>query len=216
MHAVPNNTPMKVRKGPQTTDPRVQRSTRALGAALVELLHERRFDSITVQDILDRAGVGRATFYSHFRNKDDVLHSSFEGLFQFLGAVLERQSSTGPRLVPVAEFLAHVGDAEVFVASLRASGKFDELSELTVDFVADMIKRRIAPVAGSTPGVPPALLARMLAAAFVEMFRWWLEQPSREAPERMDATFHALAHTLLRRSRYVVALAGHGGVSSVR
>jgi AcrR family transcriptional regulator len=180
----------------------------ALGTALVELLHERKFDDITVQDILDRAGVGRATFYSHFRNKDDVLYTSFEGLFEFLGAELERTASAGPRLVPITEFLAHIGDAEVFVESLRASGKFDEMSGLTVDFIADMIRRRIAPAAGSAPGVPPALLARMLAAAFMEMFRWWLEQPAREAPERMDATFHALARIMLQRSSYAVTQPG--------
>ena len=56
---------MNVRKTASRSDPRVLRSRRALGDALVELLHERRFDDITVQDILDRASVGRATFYAH-------------------------------------------------------------------------------------------------------------------------------------------------------
>jgi hypothetical protein len=50
----------------------------------------------------------------------------------------------------------------------------------------------------------------MLAAAFMEMFRWWIEQPARETPERMDAIFHALATTILHRSRYVVAQAPAG------
>lgn len=197
---------MNVRKKDQPADPRVLRSTQALGGALVELLHERRFDDITVQDILDRAGVGRATFYAHYRNKDDVLHSSYEKLFIFLDGALDRGPSAGARVVPVTEFLAHVGEeADVFVASLRESGKFDELSDLAVDYIADMIRRRITPADGAPASVPSALLARMLAAAFVEMFRWWLEQPGREAPERMDATFHALARTILVRSRYAIA-----------
>jgi AcrR family transcriptional regulator len=183
----------------------VLRSTRALGGALVELLHERRFDDITVQDILDRAGVGRATFYAHFRNKDDVLHSGYEDLFSFLGSQLDRGPRIGARIVPVQEFLAHVGgDAGELVASLRASGKFEELSDVTVSYIAEMIRQRIAPVDGGTAAIPPTLLARMLAAAFVEMFRWWLEQPTRQAPERMDAVFHAMAQTMLHRSRYVV------------
>jgi AcrR family transcriptional regulator len=203
--ALSNNTPMNVRKKVQPTDPRVLRSRQALGDALVDLLHERRFDDITVQDILDRAGVGRATFYAHYRNKQDVLHSGLEQLFAFLGGVLERRSSAGPRLVPVTEFLLHIREADVFIASLRASGRLDELSELTVAFVADMIKRRIAPSDGVIATISPALLSRMLAAAFMEMFRWWLEQPARETPERMDAIFHALATTILHRSRYIVA-----------
>jgi len=203
--ALSNNTPMNVRKNVQPTDPRVLRSKRALGDALVELLHERSFDEITVQDILDRAGVGRATFYAHYRNKQDVLHSGVEHLFVFLDGVLDRPSSAGPRLVPVTEFLEHIREADVFIASIRASGRFEELSDLIVAFVADMISRRIAPSERVIATMSPALLSRMLAAAFMEMFRWWMEQPARETPERMDAIFQALATTILHRARYVVA-----------
>lgn len=155
------------------------RSRRALGDALVELLHERRFDDITVQDILDRASVGRATFYAHYRNKQDVLHSGLEHLFTYLGGVLERGSAAGTRLVPVREFLEHILEADVFVASLRASGRLDEMWELSLDFVADMVRRRIEP-------------------------------RDRETPERLDATFHALASAILFRSQYVVPLARKG------
>jgi len=203
---------MNDRKRNKPADPRVERSTQALGEALIALLHERRFGDITVQDILDRAGVGRATFYAHYRNKDDVLHSGYEQLFGYLAEQVDRDVAGGPRLAPVKEFLAHVGGgASVLLASLEASGKLDELSDLTVDYVADMIKQRMAPVDGAGPAVPAALLARMLAAAFVEMFRWWLEQRVRETPERMDAVFHAMAETMLYRSRYAIVAVGRSG-----
>jgi hypothetical protein len=51
------------------------------------------------------------------------------------------------------------------------------------------------------------LVARMLAAAFMKMGRWWLERPVRETPERLDATFHALASAILLRSQDVVTRA---------
>lgn len=201
---------MSVRKKASRSDPRALRSRRALGDALVELLHERRFDDITVQAILDRAGVGRATFYAHYRNKQDVLHSGLEHLFTHLDGVLERGSSSGARLVPVREFLEHMREAEVFIASLRASGRLDELWELSLAFVADMVKRRIEPRYRVRATMSPTLVARMLAAAFMEMVRWWLERPARETPERLDATFHALAGAILLRSQYVVRPARHG------
>jgi AcrR family transcriptional regulator len=209
-HALSNSTPMNVRKKASRSDPRVLRSRRALGDALVELLHERRFDDITVQDILDRASVGRATFYAHYRNKQDVLHSGLEHLFTHLDGVLERGSAAGTRLVPVREFLEHMQEADVFVASLRASGRLDEMWELSLDFVADMVRRRIQPRDGVPAAMPPTLVARMLAAAFMEMVRWWLERPARETPERLDATFHALASAILLRSQYVVLPARAG------
>ncbi len=206
--ANPNTPPVTVRK-PQgkaeaAVDPRVRRSTRALGTALVELLHEREFDSITVQDVLDRAGVGRATFYAHYRNKEDVLYSAFENVIALFHDRLDHPSAPPGRLVPVAEFLTHIGEVDAFASRLRASGKFEEMMSLLMDSVARSIEERIAPAVGTQPAVPPRLLARMLAAAFIEMLRWWTEQRDRAAPAQMDATFHVLAGTAMRRERYDV------------
>src|ERR1700752_2902073 len=63
--------------GDQKVDARVRRTRDALGDALVELMQEKPFDSITVQDVLDRAKVGRSTFYSHYSDKDDALAGRF-------------------------------------------------------------------------------------------------------------------------------------------
>ena len=51
------------------TDKRIRRTRDTLGDALVELIQEKPFDEITVQQILDRAGVGRSTFYEHYATK---------------------------------------------------------------------------------------------------------------------------------------------------
>src|SRR5580700_5991169 len=57
------------------TDRRVRRTRDALGDALMKLMHEKPFRDIKVQHVLDRAGVGRSTFYTHFRDKDDLFLS---------------------------------------------------------------------------------------------------------------------------------------------
>src|SRR5688500_3112387 len=77
-----NTTPATVRKKPENR--RVLRTRRALGSALVDLMLAREFDDISVQQVLDRARVGRATFYSHFRNKHDLLLSDAERFFEAL------------------------------------------------------------------------------------------------------------------------------------
>lgn len=59
---------------PTRTDRRVQRTRRLLSRALVELIVEKGgYEKVTVQDILDRADVGRSTFYAHYENKDVLL-----------------------------------------------------------------------------------------------------------------------------------------------
>jgi AcrR family transcriptional regulator len=198
-----NKRPPNVRKSAES-DPRVQRSVRALGAALVELMHEQAFDSITVQDILRRAGVGRATFYSHYRNKEDVLYSNFETFFGRLERALEASRAPTPRVAPVAEFLSHIGAVDRFVRALRDAGRLQATHSLIVDFFASMIERRIALAKDSRPGVPPALVARMLASALMEMVQWSVDRAKSSDAAQFDETFHEMARTTLARSGYVI------------
>lgn len=64
--------------GEEKEDRRVVRTRQLLRDALVSLILERGYDEVTVQDVLDRANLGRSTFYAHYRNKDDLLFSGFE------------------------------------------------------------------------------------------------------------------------------------------
>jgi len=196
-----NDSPPIVRKD-AAIDPRISRSTHALGAALVELMVEGNFDDITVQRIIDRAGVARSTFYAHFRNKQDVLHSSYERMFGWLEQQLDVPSAAGVRVAPVAEFLSHIADAGPIVGALRNAGQLDQMSDLAVGFLADMIERRVQPVQGSRPAAPPALVARMLAGALMEMIKWSNDHRTAASAAQLDATFQALARTFLLRASY--------------
>ncbi|MFC4127114.1 TetR/AcrR family transcriptional regulator [Nocardia rhizosphaerae] len=57
----------------ERTDRRVRRTRERLHIALIELMIERGYDRVTVSDVIDRADVGRSTFYAHYRDKDDLL-----------------------------------------------------------------------------------------------------------------------------------------------
>lgn len=210
-------------------DPRVESSTRQLGVALVELLHERTFDSITVNDILERAGVGRTTFYAHYRNKQDVLLSSYERMFDAFEHQLQLPVRSGfsgaisaPRVLPVREFSTHVRDMADLLRAIRESGQMEDLWELATGSFARMIERRIVPVPSvprlSATGaelsaleqqgdaaVPASLVSRMLAGAFLEMLKWWLERPESTSPAALDDTFHEIVKGSLARVGYRVA-----------
>jgi len=68
----------------KTPDRRVQRTRRLLHKALMSCILEKKYESITVQEILDRADVGRSTFYVHFRDKDELLTNGFQYCRAFL------------------------------------------------------------------------------------------------------------------------------------
>ena len=196
---MPNNVPARVRERADL-DPRVARSTHALGRALIALMQERDFDEITVQQILDRAGVGRATVYAHYRNKEDALQSSYDRLFASLERMLAQAPAGAPRLFPVTELLAHVGESQGVVDALRRAGRLEEVWSLLAGHAARLIERRLAAWPGVAPAVARPLAARMLAGALVETIRWWEEHPASATPAELDAAFHQLARGLLRRA----------------
>jgi AcrR family transcriptional regulator len=79
----------------KTPDRRVRRTKRLLHRALIELLLEKGYSRTTVQDILDRADVGRSTFYSHYRDKDDLLVVSCT---EYLRTAVNDSATPGTRL----------------------------------------------------------------------------------------------------------------------
>ena len=179
-------------------DPRVVRTTSALGHALIALVRERDFQDITVQQILDRAGVGRTAFYAHYRNKEDVLHSSFEHLFMAFAPWLNRPSPLGPRLFPVAELLTHIADEHHLAESLRKSGQMDEFLGMCSAYASRCIEQRL-PAPEAIAGVSNKLTARMLAGALMESIAWWQERRDSATPVQMDSAFHQLARGMFGR-----------------
>ena len=94
--------------GEAREDLRVRRSRDALGDALIELMQEKPFDSITVQDVLDRAGVGRSTFYAHYKDKEDLWISDVEEFLEMMANALSRGRSKSERVFPIRELFEHV------------------------------------------------------------------------------------------------------------
>src|SRR5947207_8618855 len=73
-------------------DRRIQKTVKLLREALVSLISEKPYDSIVIKEILDRANVGRSTFYMHFRDKDELLLS---GIHEMLGPIPTATPSSG-------------------------------------------------------------------------------------------------------------------------
>jgi AcrR family transcriptional regulator len=157
------------------------RSDEALVRALVALTLEKRFDAITVQQVLDRANVGRTTFYARFRGKDHLLVSSFARLLELLDGCLTGAGETR-RVAPVRELFHHVKDAQAFHRALGRSRKLDDLYQTGIDQLSRTIAARLPPGA--------ALLARGYAGALMALLRWWVETGAPQTPEAMDRLFH--------------------------
>jgi len=175
-------------------DARVRRTRDALGDALVALMHEKPFETITVQDVLDRAKVGRSTFYSHYSDKDDLLMSDAEEFFESVSLILSARGDKSDRVFPVREFFSHIAEAQQFVNALMASGKYDESMQLAHGLFARGIERRLSEVPKGR-GIPAAerpAIAYAHAGALMSLLEWWIDRGMKQPPAEMDQLFHRL------------------------
>src|SRR6185295_12035950 len=134
-------------------DARVRRTRDLLGDALIALMQEKAFDTITIQDVLDRAHVSRSTFYTHYSDKDDLLMSDADEFFERMSMALSAHGDKSDRVFPVQEFFTHLADVQPFYKALVKSGRFQENMELARGHFARGIERRLAelPRARSIP-----------------------------------------------------------------
>jgi AcrR family transcriptional regulator len=124
-------------------DRRIVRTRGAITHALVELASERRWEKITVQQLLDRAGVSRSTFYAHFDNKLDVLTSGIPDVADLIAV----DPATGA--LDLAGLFAHVNEMADVFGALLAQPVLGEISAALErglrDRLAPMIDRSDAP-----------------------------------------------------------------------
>lgn len=184
-------------------DRRSQRSRDALRNALVQLIVERGWDDITVQDVCDQANIGRSTFYSHYTGKDALLVGGLEDLQAELqrqarakSALAGAQTSGAPRLGFVLGLIEHAHDQQKIFRGLigRRSGY------VVQQRFREMVMRLVYeewPV-NAPGGLPREAAARCLSAAFVELLSWWVEQAMPIPSTALEAQFIQLAQAVLQ------------------
>jgi AcrR family transcriptional regulator len=175
-------------------DVRVRRTRDALGDALIALMQERPFDDITVQDILDRAQIGRSTFYAHYRDKDDLFLSDVEDFLESMSNLLLRRREASNRIVPVRELLTHFAEMRPLLTALTEADKMCDFLELGHGYFARAIDSRLADLPGTRtmPLNQRAAMSQAFAGAFLSLATWWMTQPSPAPPEEVDDLFHKM------------------------
>lgn len=174
-------------------DRRVLETRDILGDALVQLMQEKNFDDITVQNVLDRAGVGRSTFYVHYRDKNDLFLSDVEDFLDHFSSALKRNRINPRRLLPVAEFFSHVRDVREFHSALVRSGKLSEVWLLARGVFARSIDERLQEAQVELDPQLRSALAHALSGSFFSLLDWWIDKGMQTDPREMDALFHRLA-----------------------
>lgn len=167
------------------SDRRMRRTDKMLREALVALIPEKRYDAITVQDILERANVGRSTFYAHYYDKDDLLESNIEWLVDLMSG------SENAHTFPSVELFRHIESQYALYEALSSSRAADLMYHRAQTHLRASIQAHLER-APRKAAIPTEFLANYLAGAFVATLRWWLENKMPYSPEQMEAMFRAL------------------------
>lgn len=182
------------RKPQAHTDERILRTRWRLGSSLIELILERPFNDITVQHILDRASVGRSTFYLHYRDKNDLLLSQLEMFLETMSTVLIVRKELSHRVVPVEELFAHIGQATPLYRALADAGVLTEFFNLAEGYFTRGIEQRLidSKRLARLPQRELTARASALAGSMLSLMRWWLDHGTKESPTAMDELFHQM------------------------
>jgi AcrR family transcriptional regulator len=174
------------------TDRRVRATRDNLGDALIALMHEQPFETITVQHVLDRAKVSRSTFYAHYSDKNDLFLSDVEDFFEMFSTALIRHNDTSNRVAPVQEFFSHIADMRQFISSMTASEKIRDVMELGQGHFARAIDQRLATLPATRHLSPTrrSALAHASAGSLFSLLNWWIHHGGSATPAQMDALYH--------------------------
>ena len=175
----------------EKTDARVVRTRDRLGDALIALLLEKSFDDVTVQEVLDRAGVSRSTFYAHYKDKNDLFLSDIDQFLESIATLLARSGDRSPRVAPVAEFFTHVGESRDLYQVMVESGRIHDLRDLGEAHFARGIEERLVTRAPTLTKQERAIQAHALAGSIFSLLTWWITHGMIPSARDMDQQFHS-------------------------
>jgi AcrR family transcriptional regulator len=178
----------------QKQDRRSQRTQLALTDALITLLVVKHYDEISINDIVDRANVGRSTFYAHYQTKDDLLKCSFERVLDMLiDHISFGEAGQDFQLDTTPLFRHAIGHYELY----RTLGWGSGLVILTKDGHAALSGKfqesfTLLMSGKPEPSIPLAVLSYSMAGTLLILLKWWLDNKIPYTPEYMDEIFQQL------------------------
>ena len=186
-------------------DRRQQKTRAAIFEAFSALLSEKPYSKITIQNIIDRANIGRSTFYAHFQTKDSLLEEMCRELFDHIveGVMNDNHPSdchnhnhVGMPDPVFCHLLEHIAENTNHLRDLLVSD--------TSDFFLRHFKMSLSRVIASyllvgpvAIDVPRDFLLNHISGSFVEMVQWWVRNKMQETPEELNRYFQSVISPLL-------------------
>lgn len=172
-------------------DRRVQRTRQALQEALIELILEKGFERVTVQDVIERANIGRSTFYSHFKDTEDLFLSGFENLWSLFQGHLAGQQNASVWELSRIIFEHAQSYTEVYKALVGKQGG-SLMSAHMHKYVAVLIRNSLKAGWGKQNPVPVEIAVHHLTSSLLALLAWWVDHDLPHSPQYMNEMYQRL------------------------
>lgn len=153
-------------------DRRINKTKKAIYQAFLQLLNSKRYETITVQEIIDLADVGRSTFYSHYESKELLLDELCRYLFHHL---FEREEH-----LSTEDYLAHIflhfKKNQDHITSLLLSKNDYFLRQLQKELRHHVYPMVVPYLQTVHPKIPSSYLQHFVVTNFIETLTWWLRE----------------------------------------
>lgn len=165
----------------------------------MSLILEKRYDKITVQDIIDRANVGRSTFYAHFQDKEDLLASNFANYTaQWDESQDEAEHTPGnqsPHILHSLEFFLHANESYEFHQAMFEGGGAEVMIETGRQHMMADVQNHLQEIFGEDEklAMPLPVITNFLAGGLLSVLVWWLKEKRPYPPEKINEMFQQLA-----------------------
>lgn len=181
-------------------DRRQIKTRKAIFNAFVSLLSKKSFNSITIREIIDKANVGRATFYAHFETKEFLLEGLCKELFDHLFEAQEGSPKAHSHVFDCdkndnsfVHLLYHLKNDDNHLIKLLTCENNQPFFDYFKKNVAQMIKRNLSYFESKiSQAVPSDFYLNHLSCTFVETVKWWLANDRNLSPEEVIGYFFAV------------------------
>lgn len=175
-------------------DRRVLRTKDRLQRALMSLIGEKGYDKITVSDLIDRADVGRSTFYTHYETKDDLLLAGLEHLTTDIELNMADDPGAGDAILPSLGIFRHVAANHKLFRGMLGSRGIDLVQRAALDMLTAMARAKTDErnAAGLRSEVPADIRAVFAAGSLMAFLSWWLDNDLPYSPEEMASMYRRM------------------------
>jgi AcrR family transcriptional regulator len=179
---------------PKRADRRVGKTKRALKEALTALILEKGYAAVTVQDIIDRADVGRSTFYAHFVDKDELMMGIL-GDQEIPAPHADSLEPGGPPFGWTLQLFRHFGTRKEVFRVVAGSQSGDVARRETQRWLDDLARAELRRLGAHKRHDPRQLevVVRFLVGTFLGFMNWWTDDDNADLEaEFVDSQFRAL------------------------